>query len=287
VVAVHRVKRLRTPQRYFWIKRLRARAICVRDRVVVDRHRVIARNELHVGVFGRDNLAHAANPDRAVQLADVLHLEHQLVLSEGGILGLEPVQALRRADFLDIEKVEEVLEMVVPFALVRSYEGADGLRAPGVDIAEEAALDLVVNGRAKEGRIQIRLKESPGGRRITPRAVLGDHAPVGEDFLIRGHVDIGKRLPAGLEETLLIPLRDVVVVSRDRHRCDLLDIVTPQGRAIQTRRERTRVNTLKILTREIRTRRLKYRAPEKNGGQRTVPPRGRGREVQRSVARPL
>ena len=87
-----------------------------------------------------------------------------------------------------------------------------------------AALDLVVDGRPEEGRIQIRLKERPGGRRVIPRAVLGDHAPVGEDFLVRGHVDIGKRLPAGLEEALLIPLRDVVVVSRDRHRSDSLDM---------------------------------------------------------------
>jgi len=136
VVAVHRVKRLRTPQCYSGIKRVRARAIRGRDRMVVDRHGMVARNELHVGAFGRDNLAHAANPDRAVQHADALHLEHQLVLREGGILGLEPVQALRRADFLDIEKLEEVLEMIMPFAHVRAYEGAYGLRAPGVDIAE-------------------------------------------------------------------------------------------------------------------------------------------------------
>ena len=60
---------------------------------------------------------------------------------EGGILGLEPVQALRRADFLNIEKLEQVVEIVGPFAHVCAYKGADGLRAPGVDIAEKAALD--------------------------------------------------------------------------------------------------------------------------------------------------
>ena len=100
--------------------------------MVVDRHGMVARNKLHAGVFGRDNLAHAADPDRAVQHADALHLEHELVLRKGGILGLEPIQALRRADLLDIEKNEEVLEMVVPFTHVRAYEGADGLRAPSV-----------------------------------------------------------------------------------------------------------------------------------------------------------
>lgn len=104
--------------------------------VSVDRHGVVASNELHIGVFGRDNLGHASDPDRAVQHADALHLEHQLVLREIGILGLEPVQALRRTEFLDIEKLEEVLEMVVPFANVCAYEGANRLRAPGVDIAE-------------------------------------------------------------------------------------------------------------------------------------------------------
>src|SRR5262249_29883163 len=78
--------------------------------------------------------------------------------------------------------------------------------------------------RAEEGRIQIRLKERPGGRRVVPCGVLNDHAAIRENPPVWRHVDIGKRLPAGLEEALLIPLRDVVVVSRDRHRSDSLDM---------------------------------------------------------------
>src|SRR6185312_17539234 len=58
------------------------------------------------------------------------------------------------------------------------------------------------------------------GRRVIPRAVLSDHAPAREDSLIRSHIDIGERLPARLEEPFLIPLRDVMVVSGDRHRSD-------------------------------------------------------------------
>ena len=224
VVAVHRVNRLRPPQRYSGIKRVRARPVRRRDGVIVDRHGMVAGDELHVGVFSRDDLAHPADPDRAVQHADALHLEHQLVLRESGVLGLEPVQALRRADFLNIEEFEEGLEMLVPFAHVRADECTDGFRAPAVDIAEQAALDLVVDGRAEEGRVQVLLAERPRGRRVVPRGVLNDHAAVRKDPPIRRHVDIGKRRAAGLEESLLIPLRDVVVVSRDRHRSDSFDI---------------------------------------------------------------
>ena len=94
--------------------------------MVVDRHGMVAGDEFNVGVFSIDDLTHSADPDRAVQHADALHLEHQLVLRERGVLGLEPVQALRRADFLNIKEFEEGLEMPVPFALVRAYECASG-----------------------------------------------------------------------------------------------------------------------------------------------------------------
>ena len=56
--------------------------------MVVDRHGMVADDELNVGVFSRDDLAHSTDPDRAVQHADALHLEHQLVLRKRGVLGL-------------------------------------------------------------------------------------------------------------------------------------------------------------------------------------------------------
>ena len=62
------------------------------------------------------------------------------------------------------------------------------------------------------------------GRRVVPRGVLNDRAAGRENPQIRRHVDVGKRRAAGLEEALLIPLWDVVVVSRDRHRSDSLDM---------------------------------------------------------------
>jgi hypothetical protein len=51
-------------------------------------------------------------PDRAVHHADTLHLKHQLVLRECGILRLQPVQALGRRIFLDVDVFEKGLEMV-------------------------------------------------------------------------------------------------------------------------------------------------------------------------------
>lgn len=192
--------------------------------MVVDRHGMVAGDELHGGVFSRNYFAHPASPDRAVKHADTLHLEHQLVLREGRILRLEPVQALRRADFLNIEEFKKGLEVLVPFAHVRAYERANGFRAPTVDIAEQTALNLVVDGGAEEGRVQVILPKGPRGRSIVPRRVLDDHAAVWQNLLVRRHVDIGKRRAAGLEKALLVPLRNVVVVSCDRHCSDSLDM---------------------------------------------------------------
>src|SRR5450631_2062251 len=53
-----------------------------------------------------DDLAYSTDPDRAVQHADALHLEHQFILRQSGVLGLQPVQSFRCTDFLNIEKFE-------------------------------------------------------------------------------------------------------------------------------------------------------------------------------------
>ena len=186
--------------------------------MIVDRHRVIAEDELHVGVLSRDDLAHAPDPDCAVHHADALHLVHQLVLRELGILSLQPVQPLRRTDFLDIEELEKRLEVLVPFAHVGARKCVHHLGAPAVDITEQVSLDLVVDRPSEEGRIQILVTERSRGRRIVPCAVLSDHAPVRKDLAFRRHVYIGKRRAAGFEEPLLVPLRYVVIVSCLGHR---------------------------------------------------------------------
>jgi hypothetical protein len=67
---------------------------------------MVADDELYVGIFSRNDLAYSTDPNRAVQHADALHLEHQLVLRQSGVLGLQPVQSFRCTDFLNIEKFE-------------------------------------------------------------------------------------------------------------------------------------------------------------------------------------
>jgi hypothetical protein len=51
MVAIHRVNCLRSSQRYSGIERIRARAVCRRDGMVVDRHGVVAGDEFNVRVF--------------------------------------------------------------------------------------------------------------------------------------------------------------------------------------------------------------------------------------------
>ena len=72
--------------------------------------------------------------------------------------------------------------------------------------------------------LKVLLPKGPRGRRIVPRRVLDDHAAVWQNLLVRRHVDIGKRRAAGLKKALLVPLRNVVVVSCDRHCSDSLDM---------------------------------------------------------------
>ena len=146
---------------------------------------------------------------------------------ELGVLGLEPVQPLRCADFLDIEVFEEGLEMLVPFAHVRADECTDGFRAPGVDIAEQAALNLVVDGRSEEGRIQILLAECHERSACHPTQSFGrsrarPEGPFGPASCRHRQATSGRA-----RRTPLIPLRNVVVVSRDRHRGDSFFIATP------------------------------------------------------------
>jgi len=62
--------------------------------------RVIADDKFHIRIFGGNDLAHPFRPNRAM---DALHLNHQFILSNGGILGFQPIQALGRAYFLNVD----------------------------------------------------------------------------------------------------------------------------------------------------------------------------------------
>jgi hypothetical protein len=51
--------------------------------------------------------------------------------------------------------------MLMPFAHVCASECANGFRTPRVDIAEQAALNLIVDRRSEEGRVQVLFGEMP------------------------------------------------------------------------------------------------------------------------------
>jgi hypothetical protein len=52
----------------------------------------------------------------------------------------------------------------MPFPRICACKCANGFRAPIVDIAEQMALDLIVDGRSEEGRIKA-LKANAASRR--------------------------------------------------------------------------------------------------------------------------
>src|SRR5450759_2454240 len=103
------------------------------NRMIVNRGWVVADDELHIGVFCRDDLAYSLRPDRSVHHADTLHLEHQLVLCERRILSLQPVEALGRANFLDINVFEKGLKMAMPLADISSRKSPNGVRPPCIN----------------------------------------------------------------------------------------------------------------------------------------------------------
>ena len=95
--------------------------------MIVDRHWMVADDELHIGVFSRDDLAYSADPDRAVHHLDTLHLIHKFVLRERRILSLQPIQTFWRTNFLNVEIFEEGLEMLMPFPHVSAGKCSNGL----------------------------------------------------------------------------------------------------------------------------------------------------------------
>src|SRR5260370_20257569 len=166
-----------------------------RNCVIVERDRVVTNDELYIGVFSRDDFAHSLSPDRTVHHADALHLKHQLVRGESGILTLQPVESVGRANFLDVDVWEKSLKIAVPLADISSCEGPYGVRPPSVDIAKEAAFDLVVYGCSEERRVQVCLPKGARGWRIES-ASFGYHAAVIKDLLRGRQIEIGKRTSA-------------------------------------------------------------------------------------------
>lgn len=218
MVAVERIDRLRSLQSDRRIERIPAGLIIGRQRMVVDRDRMVADDELHCAVCGRDYLPHAFAPDRAVHRLDFLHLHHQLVLRQARVLRPEPVQALGRPQFLDVDEAEQRLEVLMPFTHVFAYERPYGWRAIGVDRAQQALLDLVADESAEHHRVEILLHEAPlrRGPEVRP---AGPGRAVWQRMHLRLQVAIRQLARASLKEAALIPDRQIVVVSRDRHCC--------------------------------------------------------------------
>jgi hypothetical protein len=113
-VAAQRKKGLRRLERYAGIVGIGRKGCGGRNGIIVDRHRAIADDELHPGIFRRYDLAHAFGPYRAVEIADALHLHHEFVLTERRILRAQPIEALGRPQPLDIDIFEQILEAIVP-----------------------------------------------------------------------------------------------------------------------------------------------------------------------------
>ena len=144
---------------------------------------------LTLGVLRRHDFSHAFRPDRAVHHADALHLEHEVVLRQARVLCTQPVETFRRADFLDVEILEERREVTMPFAGILAHKCADGVSPARVDVTEELALDLVIHGRAEEGRIQVPLAERPRRRRNKFRS-LGNNTTIRQRVLGRAQIEI-------------------------------------------------------------------------------------------------
>jgi len=79
-----------------------------------------------------------------VEIAQPLHLHHQFVLAQSGILRAQPVETFGRAQPLNVDEFEQVLKMVVPCRLMGAEKGLDRVRAAVVDRAEQFALDRVI-----------------------------------------------------------------------------------------------------------------------------------------------
>src|SRR3954452_20015343 len=129
-------------------------------------------------------------------------------------------KALRRPYFLDVDEFEERLEVAMPLAEIGAGKGPDRFRPLRVDIAEQKPLNLVVDRRAEEGRIQIRPTECYRGRRVLPLRPMGLYAPIFQNDAFRRQVEVRERSPSRLEEPFLVPLWDVMIVSRYRHRSE-------------------------------------------------------------------
>lgn len=120
---------------------------------------MVTYDEFDVGVLRRHDLSYPFRPDRAVQIADALHLEHEIVLRQARILCTQPGEPFGRADFLDVEIFEERPEVTNPIVGVLTQKSANGVGSARVDVTKELPFNLVIHRGAEERRIQVPLAE--------------------------------------------------------------------------------------------------------------------------------
>jgi hypothetical protein len=128
---------------------------------------MIAHDELHVGIVGRDDLAHPFGPHGAMHKPQPLHLDHQLRLIKRPVARLNPVQTFWRSQLLGVHEFEKILERMVRLGRIARGKSADTPRAPCVDRTEEKFLDFVVYDRPEAGRVKIIFLETASRAALT------------------------------------------------------------------------------------------------------------------------
>jgi hypothetical protein len=118
---------------------------------VVDRHGVIGDYELNLRVFSRRDFADCFQPHCGVHLAQLLHFQHEIELTQLRILGLYPIKAFWGSRFLRVQVLEEFLKGVMNFRQISVNNSPQRGSPTGVDLAKQESLNIIVH-RAPKGR---------------------------------------------------------------------------------------------------------------------------------------
>ena len=116
---------------------------------------MIAYDKLHVGIVGRDDLAHPFGPHGAMHKPQPLHLDHELRLIKRPVARFYPVQTFWRSLWAVLTNSKKSWNAWCVSEGSPEGKSADTPRAPCVDRTEEKFLDLVIYDRPEAGRVKI------------------------------------------------------------------------------------------------------------------------------------
>lgn len=148
--------------------------------MIVDRYRMIADDELRLGIIGRNNLADPFGPKRAVHHADTLHLDHQLVLGELGVLCFEPVDGGNPTDLPGVDQMSEAIDFFLAFAQSIFAKAVGSYLAAHYPAASPTCVELVQrqnDGPFRNGTVVV--VEKPTRRLSVGQPVFVPIAPIG------------------------------------------------------------------------------------------------------------